>query len=97
MQNVILTLRARRERDEAIVYVLKNFGPNRAKQFRVEIKNAIKAIIANPDTFILAEPGQSFRKILIRKELSIIYRADDGVITIVSFWNHRRNPDKLPS
>lgn len=35
------------------------------------------------------------RKAVVNKQLSIFYRISEGIVELLSFWDNRRNPEKL--
>jgi len=95
MKNVELSVRAMRERNTAIGYVLEEFGVGRAIEFKKEIDRTVESIVSNPKTFPVLKKGSNKRRIMIRKQISIIYTIKKEKIYIVSFWSHRQGPNKM--
>ena len=92
MENIDFSNRAKRERLEAIEYTYKKFGLKRTRAFMNEINLSLTAISTNPDTYPVLFKGKPYRRILIRKEIGIIYKKNGNRIFVASFWNSRRGP-----
>ena len=95
MKELVITHLAESERDDAIEYVLNKFGEQTALNFNRQIDRTLSAIQDNPSTFPLLKKGLPLRRILVRKEVSIIYEEGDERIYILSFWNNRRDQSKM--
>ena len=95
MHQIIWAMRAENDYYETLIYWTKRNKSNSfSNKLIAEVDKKLKVILQNP-TSGLATNIQGTNKINFLKYFSIYYQVSEKYIEIVSFWDNRRNPEKL--
>ncbi len=95
MHQIIWATRAEDDYYETLIYWTKRNKSNSfSNKLIIEVDNKLKVILQNPKSG-LATNIQGTHKINFLKYFSIYYQVSEKYIEIVSFWDNRRNPEKL--
>lgn len=103
MHQIIWATRAENDYYETLIYWTKRNKSNSFsnkliaevdKKLIAEVDKKLKVILQNPKSG-LATNIQGTHKINFLKYFSIYYQVSEKYIEIVSFWDNRRNPEKL--
>ena len=95
MHQVIWATRAEDDYYETLIYWTKRNKSNSfSNKLIAEVDKKLKVILQNPKSG-LATNIQGTHKINFLKYFSIYYQVSEKYIEIVSFWDNRRNPEKL--
>lgn len=85
------TATAESETNNIILYITENWNDDILLKFFDAIDKAIELIKSNPS--IGVHTGiENNRKILIVKQIYLVYDIEDGVLYIKSMWNNSRKP-----
>ena len=74
---------------------MRKWGLQSVRRFRSEVDFVISLLEKRPGSFQKSGLNPSFRKTLINKHTSVFFRVDGSQVTLVAFWNHAQDPDKL--
>ena len=95
MHQIIWATRAENDYYETLIYWTKRNKSNSfSNKLIAEVDKKLKVILQNPKSG-LATNIQGTHKINFLKYFSIYYQVSEKYIEIVSFWDNRRNPEKL--
>lgn len=95
MHQIIWATRAENDYYETLIYWTKRNKSNSfSNKLITEVDKKLKLILQNPKSG-LATNIQGTHKINFLKYFSIYYQVSEKYIEIVSFWDNRRNPEKL--
>ena len=95
MHQIIWATRAEDDYYEILIYWTKRNKSNSfSNKLIAEVDKKLKVILQN-QTSGLATNIQGTHKINFLKHFSIYYQVSEKYIEIVSFWDNRRNPEKL--
>ena len=95
MHQVIWATRAENDYYDTLIYWTKRNKSNSfSNKLIAEVDKKLKVILQNPKSG-LATNIQGTHKINFLKYFSIYYQVSEKYIEIVSFWDNRRNPEKL--
>jgi len=80
-------------------YIRKEFGKNSRDKFMQDVRQIRRLLAENPNLGpvepLLANLPQTYRSFVLDRLNKIVYRIDEDVITIVDFWDVRRDPASL--
>lgn len=88
---IIWTDTAIRETNNIILYITENWNDDILIKFFDAIDNAIELIKDNPSIGVHTGIDNN-RKILIVKQVYMVYDLTNGVLEIKSMWNNSRKP-----
>lgn len=87
--------------DEAITdyhqnidYLLKEWSGQVALEFIEDVEAVIELIRSHPELYPSTD-YQEVRKAVIRKQITLFFKAQHKEIHLIRFWNNYQNPDKL--
>jgi len=76
-------------------YIKRSFGVKRKNVFLREVRHAVEMLVVNPYMGALdpnlSDRSKSYRSILINRLNKMVYYVDDDVLTIIAFWDCRRD------
>ena len=79
-------------------YIRRQFGINRAKEYKQEVDQTVKMIVLHPNIGIIdplfEDRSIAYRSIIINGLSKMVYFIDDETIYIAAFWDTRREPKK---
>lgn len=78
-----------------LVYLEKNWPESVIENFIAEVEKILTLLEVDPEIFRLWEKEIKVRVAPINKHTSLFYHFDKNVVSILLFWNHKRNPDSL--
>ncbi len=73
----------------------KNGQEASAKKFVRKTDKLLSQIAENPEICLAIEGKEDVRKGVVTNQTSVFYRIKDKFIQLITFWDNRRNPDKL--
>ena len=80
-------------------YIQEEFGDESRKKFMQRVRLNKKMIGINPNIGIieptLSKSSVTYRSIIVGHLNKMIYRFDNKKVTVVDFWDCRRNPNTL--
>ena len=89
---------ARHDFNAEVEYVYNEFGQRAAEKAYRKVLEGVDSLRHFPDMGRLYE-GLSYNgtavRVLVLKQVSIIYCHDDSVLRIVAVWNNHQNPEHL--
>lgn len=95
MHQIIWATRAENDYYETLInWTKRNKSNSFSNKLIAEVDKKLKVILQNPKSG-LATNIQGTHKINFLKYFSIYYQVSEKYIEIVSFWDNRRNPEKL--
>ncbi len=76
-----------------IIYLEKEWSEKEIRKFAQKTQKVIHQISSNPKLF-KASGKEEIRKAVITKQTSLFYCSDEtaNLITLLSFWDNRKNP-----
>jgi len=82
--------------ESIINYLEKEWSENEIRKFVQKTQKIILQIGINPNMF-KASGKEEIRKVVITKQTSLFYHVDEkaNLITLLSFWDNRKNPENL--
>lgn len=80
---------------DIIDYLERKFSEKDVAKFAKKLDKQIEIIKNNPETFSLSAKSGQIRRALVAKLTSIYYRIDGDIITIVTVYDNRKNPEDL--
>ncbi len=94
---VIWTKRARRDYLKVLDYLDENWGVNEIKDFIGKTEQTIKTVTDNPKAFIASTKRKNVYKGFVTKHNSMFYQVKPRKkeIILLTFWDNRRDPQKL--
>lgn len=95
MHQIIWATRAENDYYDTLIYWTKRNKSNSFSNKLInEVDKKLNVILQNPKAGLATDiPGT--HKINLLKYFSIYYQVSEKYIEIVSFWDNRRNPEKL--
>ena len=81
--------------NQNIEYLAKEWSNKVLNQFLDRVDEVLQKIENNPFLYPPHHSSISIRKCVINQRIVLYYRVDKTFITLVSFWNTYKNPDKL--
>lgn len=76
-------------------YLLENWTEKELKNFARSLDKRLEIISFNPKIFPKTRKRREIRKSVLTKHTVIYYETSDKVITIVTLFDPRQNPNKL--
>jgi len=92
--SILWSPRSEAEFLEILTYLESEFGLNIALQCLEAVERMLEHIAEFPFAFVSFEE-ESVRRAVVNKQLSIFYRINDGFVELLSFWDNRRDLEKL--
>ena len=89
------TKRAEKSFDKIVEYLEEEWSEASAKKFVRKTDKLLGQIAENPEMCPAVEGKEDVRKGLVTKQTSVFYRIMDNIIRLITFWDNRRDPDKL--
>jgi len=89
------TKRAKKSFDKIVEYLEEEWTETSAKKFVRKTDKLLGQIAENPELCPVIEGKEEVRKGLITKQTSVFYKIMGNFIRLVTFWDNRRDPDKL--
>jgi plasmid stabilization system protein ParE len=80
---------------DIIDYLERKFSEKDIKKFAKKIDKQIEIIKNNPETFSFSPKSRHVRRTIVAKLTSIYYRIDGDIITLVTIYDNRKNPEDL--
>ena len=87
---VIWSATARSDYADLLKYVEKNYGIDAALKILDKVEELVEAIETFPQGFPESKEKPNFRKAVITKQTSLIYRVSDLDVLLLYFWDNRR-------
>lgn len=78
-----------------VYYLLENWTEKELKNFARSLDKRLEIILFNPRIFPKTRKGREIIKSVLTKRTVIYYETSDKVITIVTLFDPRQNPNKL--
>ena len=79
-------------------YIKKSFGVKRKNIYLREIHNAANMLLTQPYMGALdpqlSDRTKAYRSIIVNKLNKMVYYVENDVVTIVAFWDCRRDSDQ---
>ena len=88
------TKRAIKSFEKIIEDIEENWSEASAKKFVQKTDKLLDQIAENPEICQKIE-GKNVKRAVITKQTSLYYRVFGKFIRLVTFWDNRRDPDKL--
>ncbi len=79
---------------EVLTYLESEFGINIAVRCMEDVEQILDYISEFPFAFGSYE-DESVRRAVVNKQLSIFYLINEGIVELLSFWDNRRDLEKL--
>ena len=76
-------------------YLLENWTEKELKNFARSLDKRLEIISFNPKIFPKTRERKEIRKSVLTKHTVIYYETSDKVITIITLFDPRQNPNKL--
>jgi plasmid stabilization system protein ParE len=92
---IVYSHRAKSEYKEIILYVVQNFGLEKAAKIDSLFEKIIFQISINPKMYPLFNKKRNIRRCVISKQTSMYYRIAKETVEIVSYRSNLMNPDTL--
>ena len=90
------TEQAKIELKEILLYWKKHNKSNLySVKLNAEVQRVVKDLVRFPYLWTEVEGYENIRRALVFFNYSIFYLIEKNTITILSFWDNRRNPEKL--
>ncbi|PKP07838.1 MAG: hypothetical protein CVU03_14015 [Bacteroidetes bacterium HGW-Bacteroidetes-2] len=81
--------------NEIIEYLERKFSEKDIRKFAKKFDRQIEIIKKNPETYSFTPKSKTIRRTIVAKLTSIYYRIDGDIITLVTVYDNRKNPDNL--
>lgn len=96
---IIWTKNADRQMYLISVYIKKQFGTKRKKEFLLEVRKTTSLLKRNPELGapdpLFSKCDDVYRSIIINGLNKMVYYIDNDVIYISAFWDTRREPERM--
>ena len=90
------TEQAKIELKEILLYWKKHNKSNSySVKLNAEVQRVVKDLVRFPYLWTEVEGYENIRRALVFFNYSIFYLIEKNTITILSFWDNRRNPEEL--
>jgi plasmid stabilization system protein ParE len=89
------TKRAEKSFDKIVEYIEEEWSEASAKKIVRKTDKLLGQIAENPEMCPAIEGKEKVRKGLVTKQTSVFYKIMDNFIRLITFWDNRRDPDKL--
>ena len=89
------TKRAEKSFNRIVEYLEEEWSEASTKKFVQKTNKLLSQIAENPEICPAIEGKEDVRKGMVTKQTSVFYRVKDKFIQLITFWDNRRNPDKL--
>ena len=90
--------KAKSELKQVARYIRKSFGLNQEKKYQQIIRNAANMLLTQPYMGALdpqlSDRTKSYRSVIVNKLNKMVYYVENDVVTIVAFWDCRRDSDQ---
>jgi plasmid stabilization system protein ParE len=93
--NVYWSDEAIRNLDGIVEYLSSNWSKKEITRFLKKLDKAILLIAQRPELFPTSKYKQEMRRLVLTKQISIIYSHKDNTIHIISLFDNRQDPDRL--
>ncbi len=94
---VVWSEKSKTDLTEIIEYLVENWGVRSARKFRDTVFKTVEIISMMPTLYPLTEYRVNLRRCIVVSQVSMYYLVNEAQneISIVRFYDNRRNPDKL--
>lgn len=93
---IIWSEKAKIELKEVLLYWKKhNKNNSYAVKLNTEVQKVVKDLVRFPYLWTEVDGYENIHKALVFSNYAIFYLIEKETITILSFWDNRRNPEKL--
>lgn len=89
------TKRAEKSFDKIVEYLQEEWSEASAKKFVRKTDKLLGQVAENPEMCPSIEGKEEVRKGVITSQTSVFYRVMDDFIRLITFWDNRKNPNKL--
>jgi plasmid stabilization system protein ParE len=89
------TRRAEKSFDKIVEYLKEEWSETSAKKFVRKTDKLLGQITENPEMCPSIEGKEEVRKGAITTQTSVFYSIMDDYIRLITFWDNRRDPNKL--
>ncbi|MDV6168895.1 type II toxin-antitoxin system RelE/ParE family toxin [Flavobacterium sp. DG1-102-2] len=90
---ILWTDHAMNELSNTIEYLEENWTKRDLKNFANKLNNTVDLLSTNPYIFQKSE-STGIRRAIVAQHNTLYYRLNDEVVEILSFFSHRKNPNK---
>ena len=95
MRNVILSKRASNRLNKLLEYLESEWPPKIKKDFIKKLDKSLKQIQKYPNSCQQTDFVKGLHMLVVTKQTSLFYRFDSKLITVMTIFDNRMNPDKL--
>lgn len=95
MRKVILSKRASKRLEKLLDYLESEWSPKVKKGFIKKLDKSLKKIQKYPESCQQTDFVKGLHMIVVTKQTSVFYRFDSELITVVTIFDNRMDPDKL--
>ena len=81
--------------DEILSYLNREWSQTETNAFIANLFKFIDLISSNPELFPRSDFNPSLRRAVMSKQTSIFYKAESGVIHLVSIFNNRKSIERI--
>ena len=93
---VVWSEESAKQTDEIIRYLEKKWSSKAATDFLDTLANFEDIVSCFPELYPLSGSLKGFRKAVIVKQVSVVYRVDENKIKVHTLFINRQDPDKFP-
>ncbi|MDO6804257.1 type II toxin-antitoxin system RelE/ParE family toxin [Wenyingzhuangia sp. 1_MG-2023] len=94
-RTVIISKTAEKKLKKLFEFLLENWNQKVKSDFIKKLDKNINLIKINPESFPQSENKVGLHKCVITKQTTLFYRHTSKIITIVTIFDTRQNPNKL--
>lgn len=91
---IVWSSEAKSDYSRNIKYLLEKWGLDAAREFADNVTSILNQIVEMPEMF----PRSGYRKVrkvIVCRQISLLYKAEEKRIVLLRFWDNRQNPGKL--
>ena len=89
MKKILITPKALKDLEDIESFLLSEYGSKVKDDFILVLRKTLHLLTQNP---LLGTSFSDTRKLVVSKQISIIYDVEDQQIVILFFWDNRRKP-----
>lgn len=94
MKEIVWTEIAESDLDAVLLYLERKWMQKVIDRFKSKLRDTIDQILQNPKQFPFLNKKQRFRKCVVTKHNTIIYKEFGTHIVLLRLFDTRQNPDK---
>lgn len=76
-------------------WLMWKWGLSSVRKFKHEVDFIISLLKKSPTSFQSSKLNPRFKKTLINKHTTLFFRIDETTVTLIAFWNHAQDPNRL--